>query len=153
MLLRLLTIVVLLIIVYDDLRYRSVRLFLFPALALLLAYGKIMSSLLSQVALYAVVNMFYVSMTLAVCYVYLIVRRKGSLFAWIGMGDVLLLICLSMWFDPIQFIFFNTISITAALLIHLVLINYFKSLKIDHTIPLAGYQSLFFVFVLIGVMV
>jgi len=61
----------------------------------------------------------------------------------LGWGDVLFLVSIACFFYPLSFIFFFIVSGLFALLIHQLILrtNFFKT---DLSVPLAGYQSIFF---------
>lgn len=150
MLSQILIILVLSLITYDDLKYRSVRLYLFPLLATLLAYKNFQNFALNEILLNTAVNSIYIIVLLSLCYVYIFFKHKTkALFAFLGVGDLLLLLCFSLWFEPLYFIIFNAISFTLALILHIIFVRVFQWYKQQETIPLAGYQAFSFAVILI----
>jgi hypothetical protein len=135
-------------IAVDDLRHRSVRLFLFPLLATSLVCSQ--KAVFSLIALNLFYNALYVLLLLGSCVLYLFVRyRRKDLHSYLGIGDILLMLCVALWFEPASFIFFNTASLIAALLLHLLLGRFFKGYNKFESVPLAGFQSLCFAVVIL----
>lgn len=138
---------VLLVIIYLDFRNRTVNTFLFPLLFVLIAAYSISRASVEEVILNLSVNVVLSGCILGSSL--LITRRLtarpfGKL---IGAGDLLFLLCISCFFRPEMYVIFFVLSNAMTLLIHWLLTKINPS-KVDATIPLAGYQSIFF-----GVMV
>lgn len=144
------TVVVLLLIFYEDMKSRTVRLFLFVLLSILLFYSSYNGKNLYTLLINIIFNVLYIILITSFGYLYTVLKKSGvSFFSSIGLGDILLLLCLSVWFEPITFIVFNTVSLILALVIHLSLKQAIASYSQFETVPLAGYQSLCFSFLLV----
>lgn len=134
------------IIVYQDVKDRAVSWILFPlAAVLIVAYYHYLFSLIDLV-LHFLINLLVVGILL-VCltgYVYLRFKDKGTnLWNHFGLGDVLFFLVLACSFSPFNFIFFTILSLIFAILVSL-----FQSSKMK-TVPLAGYQALCLMLLLI----
>jgi hypothetical protein len=144
---------VLFCIIYDDLMHRAVRLFLFPLLAFFLIFVQLHQVTWLEIAANFLYNIAYILFLLSICFLYLKFRYlKSQLSGFLGWGDVLLLTCLAVWFEPVHFIFFNTLSFIAALLFQVILTRVLRLGKNADTIPLAGYQCICFSGIVIGTM-
>ncbi len=134
---------VLLLIAYEDFRYRSIRIFLFPILAFALFWFTVRNTPVEEIAANAVLNTFYVLLILLMSFLYLYFFRKKAFMPsqYLGVGDLLFLLCVSMCFDPVDFVMFITASMFAAILFHFVLSSLFRRYRLMHVVPLAGYQS------------
>jgi hypothetical protein len=147
----LLILLVLLTITYDDFKHRSVRLMLFPVLAALLFFARIRQQPRLQILWDCSMNLVYIFFLSGVCYLYLKIRYKKVLWShFVGMGDILFILCLAIWFEPVYFIVFNSITFFAAMLFHVVLSRYSEAYKKFETVPLAGYQSFCFSIIVIA---
>lgn len=138
---------VLIIISFEDFKYRSVRLFLFPLLLVLLITS------MNEISLSNVlINMAYLLFLTGIATLYLFIKYKScTLFAnSIGAGDILFLLVLSCWFYPVDYILFNSISFIIALVLHFILNKVSSSYRMCNSIPLAGIQSICFLIVFIS---
>lgn len=137
---------VLIIISLEDFKYRTVRLLLFPLLLVLLITSMKEISL-SNVLL----NIAYLLFLTGIGATYLFIKYKTWVLLTnsIGVGDVLFLLVLSCWFSPVDYILFNSISFTVALVLHFILNRVSASYRVYNSIPLAGVQSICFLIVFI----
>jgi hypothetical protein len=140
-------------ITYEDFKYRSVKVYLFPALLIgLILYGiNVRNLLLTDILVNFIMNISYIIILLSISFLYLIIVKKQkikTLSHYVGFGDILFWIAISVWFEPVYFIIFNTISFTVAFCAHFIL-NRFVSYNRFQTIPLAGMQSFCFLIVLV----
>jgi len=150
LLLPVLTAVVLILIIYEDFRYRLVKLVYYLLLLALLIFQQWQSVGGEMVMVQGLLNLLYVALlfTLAALYFY-IKTRRFELFQHIGLGDILFLVALACWFDPIGFVWFNTASLVISLGLHL-LFKRIKGYLHPDTVPLAGMQAVCFVPVFIS---
>ena len=148
--LKILTMLVLLGITYEDVRYRLVRFVLYLILVTLVLIQRFQYVSLNEFLDYSGINLIYIVLLLAAISIYLYVKygRFQNLMLFFGVGDILLWIILACWFDTVEFIIFNSISLIVALLLHVVLTK-FSFYKAQKTVPLAGFQSLCFLVVFI----
>ena len=131
-------ILILFYITYQDIKERQVYWFLFPAAALgcgILFYKATISELfLLSVAF----NLCFISLLLLVVYLYSKVKLKTPFSQSFGLGDVLLFVGLAFTFSTLSFLVIFIGALCFALLLHLVV------KQKQPTVPLAGYMSLFF---------
>jgi len=134
--------VVLGIILYQDLKSRSIWWFLPLLLFICNVIYRIKSIEFIQLGL----NTLFILILLSCLYVYIYLRhQKTSLFKdFFGIGDALFLFAIAPLFDLNLFIYFFTAATCGSLIIHLI-VSTFKAQK---TIPYAGYMSLFLAIVL-----
>lgn len=137
-----LTILILLGICYEDFRYRLVRLWLY-LLLLLVTLIQRSEEFSAQFFVFVGINLMYIALMLAVLSLYLYFKhgRFRNLVLFMGVGDILLLFILAFWFETVEFVIFNTISFTIALVVNVVLVR-FPAYAHHKTVPLAGVQSL-----------
>lgn len=127
----------LLFVFYQDYKFRGVSWFLFPILALLVAYnaatGRAWLAYFYEVAL----NLSILSIQLVLFYFVAIFRanKRLNLLKLIGLGDVLFFIIIALGLKSSLFPFFFTLSLAISLLLAFI---FFKG----KTIPLAGLQAL-----------
>jgi hypothetical protein len=130
----------LLSIAIQDLKERQVYWFLFPLLAA--CSGMLFYEVSAPSVLFATViaNVLFITVLLLLLYVYSKFKGRLELKDAIGLGDILMFYALSFSFSTIAFIYVFVGSLVFSLLAHILSKNYLKT----HTIPLAGYMSLFF---------
>ncbi|PWB21469.1 general secretion pathway protein [Flavobacterium sp. HTF] len=137
--LKLILIITLLIVLYQDCRDRLVYWFLYPVIGVLVFAVQSCYLPLELVFLNSGLNLLFILILLGTSFLY-IKFRKLSFQNAIGIGDVLFFIFLSFGFATISFIVLFVFSLLFSLLLHFVFQNR-NQLK---TVPLAGYMSLFF---------
>jgi Flp pilus assembly protein protease CpaA len=137
-------------ILWEDLKYRSVRVVNF----LLLFFTAVLYSFTKNPSINEVITTGLINL-LAVCILITLVIFFTSTFfsipafKLIGAGDIAFLISICTLFNPIENIVFLIFSCIFSLLIYF-LLKYLKMLGNDaDTIPLAGFQSFFLVPVLL----
>ena len=136
-LVELLTAIVLGIIFYEDLRYRGVKWYYFPALLSLMVWRFVESE---ANLVFIVVNVSFVMSQLTVVALYFFLRYGNvKIFdRYIGWGDLLLWAVLIFAFSPLNFVLFFILSALFSLLCYYLFIR-----GENKSIPLAGFQSLF----------
>jgi len=146
LILEILAVLVLLLIFLQDVRSRAVHWFLFPVLAGLLTIIRLYDHPWFAIWQVASINMGFLAVQLLILTVYFSLKNKK----WInitrqllGWGDVLLLICLTVYLSALNFLFFYMVSLTGVLLLWLGWQG--VSPKKSKYIPLAGFQSLIFI--------
>lgn len=148
---KLLTLLVLFFIIFDDLKSRSVRVVFFPLLAILLYVTRSFEERPVEILYDLAINLLYLSFLCVTCLLYLRIRYgKILFFQYLGIGDIFFLLCVAIWFDPVYFILFNTASFLVSALLHLVISRISSAYKRINTIPLAGYQSFCFSIILVS---
>ncbi len=145
--LRFLIILILSAIATQDFRSRSVNVFFFPLLALLLVFEKITDAGVPGIEWRTiVVNLIFLFFQLLVLTVYFSARKKtlvsltSDLLGW---GDVLLLLCCALYFSVLNFVFFYIASLFFSILVW-VIFRMFKKQQAGH-VPLAGLQGIAFI--------
>jgi hypothetical protein len=139
----LITLVILITISYQDFKTRSINIFLFFILAILLVYSALRNAPLSVVAAFTGLNFLYVILVMLLCSFYLYIRYKSvAIFKFLGVGDVIFFLVVAFWFNPIQFILFNTVTFIGALALHFFFLKLSKAYNKFSSVPLAGFQSM-----------
>lgn len=139
--LKLILIVILLFIFYQDTKDRLVYWFLYPLVAILACVLQIKHIGFISAIINAGISLTLILLILVVSALYAaIVTKKRFLNESIGLGDILFFVCLPFTFATISFIVVFVFSLFFSLLLHLTL----SSKQTDKTVPLAGYIALFF---------
>lgn len=135
---KLILIIVLGLILYQDLKERHVYWFLFPLAAIcvgILFYFKTLPELfITAIAM----NILFVTVLLLAIFLYAKFKLKAN--KAIGLGDILFFLASAFAFSTISFI----VIFIGSLIFSLVLHNVLNQNKSVITVPLAGYMSLFF---------
>jgi len=143
--LKLILLSVLVSVVFQDLRDRSVYWFLFPAIGVcagILFYEETSATVFLETT---VLNLLFIGILLFVIFLYSTYKLKLKLSDTFGLGDGLLFIALAFSFAPLTFLIVFVFGLICSLLLHLIL----KKSK-SETVPLAGYMSLFFALIYIA---
>jgi hypothetical protein len=148
--LKLIVIFLLLCIAYEDFKDRMVKLVYYILFVFFLLFLRFDTISGSEFLIVFVMNLTYLLLLLSMSLLVLYLRYKKitNPFLYIGVGDLILLFTFCLWFDTLNFVLFNTISLVIALLTH-ILLNRFHFYSKHTTIPLAGIQSLCFSIVFI----
>ncbi|OFX21550.1 MAG: hypothetical protein A2041_02505 [Bacteroidetes bacterium GWA2_31_9b] len=149
---KVLFILLLLFITFQDFRYKAVSWILFPIgfiTAGIITYVEIP---FSDILYNSIINSLFIAFQMAVILVFSWIKFKQvkNIFSQIfGLGDLLFLVMICPLFSPINFVFFYILSLAFSLLVYLIL----KYLKIynDTKIPLAGFQSFFLAILFISI--
>jgi hypothetical protein len=125
-------------IFYQDVKERQVYWFLFPLIAICSAL-LFFTNTLSELFLTAVIlNTIFIVLLLMIVFMYSKFKLKKN--HTIGLGDVLFFVVAAFAFSTISFIVVFISSLIFSLVLHTLLNQDKKSI----TVPLAGYMSLFF---------
>ncbi|SKC59247.1 hypothetical protein SAMN05660236_1864 [Ohtaekwangia koreensis] len=140
----------LLSIAYEDFKNRMVRLVFYLLLVASLIILRFDNISLIGLLIDFGMNLAYLSLLLfmSLTVLYLRYKKITNPLLYIGVGDILLLLIFCIWFDTINFVVFNTVSLIVALIAHS-LLKQFEFYNKHKTIPLAGIQSLCFLSLLI----
>jgi Type IV leader peptidase family len=125
-------------ILYQDIKERQVYWFMFPISALCFGILFYRNTLQELFYVSVLINFIFVSLLLGFVYLYTKIKLKTDFNTVFGYGDVLLFIGLSLSFSSVSFIIIFISSLIFSLVLHLV------TKKQSMTVPLAGYMSLFF---------
>jgi hypothetical protein len=142
------TIIILLVIAYQDYDSRSVQWIYFP----LLGVAGVTMSYINLHSIYWLVanflfNVFFLALQFAVLKIYFIVKNKDDktiLNKKIGTGDILFLLAACFFFSPVNFIAFYLCSLLFIVIVYLIG-NLFKNRLTKTSIPMAGLQSIFLI--------
>lgn len=141
---KLILVISLLIIFYQDFRKRAVWWFLFPLFLLASGYLHYVNSIFNIFLLNSGLNFLIMSIILSISFLYAQLKLRVSFFKEaFGLGDLLFFIGLTVAFPTISFIVLFVFSLLFALGLHLLLSVSDKKT----TVPLAGYSSLFFLLI------
>ena len=138
LIIKIILIVTLGFIFYQDVKERQVYWFLFPLIAIncgVLHYFETLPELFFNAV---VINLIFVSALLIVVFLYARYKLKAPFAQTIGFGDLLVFLALSFSFSTVTFIILFNCGLLFSLALH---ISIKKNLI---TVPLAGYMSLFF---------
>ncbi|OFX36402.1 MAG: hypothetical protein A2X08_14950 [Bacteroidetes bacterium GWA2_32_17] len=147
---RIILFVLLLIVVYQDLKWREIHWVIIPFLAILLILYSIQENTLIDVLNNSLINLSIVFIQfLFVTFWFSIKSKKliNILRQHIGLGDWLFFVCLCLAFSPINFILFLVSAFILSLLIYLITLLILKST--EKTVPLAGLVAT----ILLGVLI
>jgi hypothetical protein len=138
-------------ICYQDIRYRAVYWYFFPLLAVLLLADLYENGNISIGTFFnrAALNAGFTGLQLILLYCWLSLRSRRWVNLtrdFLGIGDILFILCLALYLHPVIYIAFYILSLVVALILALVS-N--ASLRQEKTIPLAGWQAAVFLVVLI----
>lgn len=128
-------------IIYEDFKFRAVTWYLFPLLALIILIEDIVvyTSVMS-LHIFAINFLFILVQLIAVTF-YLSIKNKKWVWIWehyLGLGDILFLLILCLFFSPLNLIVFYLGSLLLTVIAVLLLRKIYPSFAI---IPLAGLQS------------
>ncbi|MBC2844621.1 hypothetical protein [Winogradskyella flava] len=138
--LKIILICTLALIFYQDLKERQVYWFLFPLFAACSAVLFYTSTIPELFYVSVGMNIICISILLLIVFLYSRLKLKTTFYKTIGLGDVLLFVGLVFSFSTISFLVIFVFSLLFALVSHLLVKQYSKF----HTVPLAGYISLFY---------
>lgn len=144
MLLSIITVLVLVMMVWFDFKYRLIPLWLFIVLAMVCFGGAWQSIPMSELLLSFSVNTIVIVVLLLGGWVWLGLIREswaGILDIYMGKGDLLFMLIVGLYFSPVFFIAFNVFSVSLLLVIYGMYI--LVSGNRNYPIPLAGAQAFF----------
>lgn len=127
------------VILYQDIKERQVYWFLFPISALCFGALFYFNTLQELFYMSILINLIFVGLLLLIVYVYTKIKLKTTFNNVFGLGDMLLFFGLSLSFSSVSFI----VIFISALIFSLVL-HFLVKRQSMTTVPLAGYMSLFF---------
>lgn len=143
---KLLLVMVLGCIAYQDIKERNVYALLFLLFAILGSILHYQNTMPEVFLMTIALNLGFTSILLLMIYLYSKLKLKLSLKDTLGLGDILFFIALALSFATTTFIITFVFALMFSLLIHLVI----KSKTPNKTVPLAGYMSLFYMAVFVG---
>jgi len=128
-------------IVYEDFKFRAVTWYLFPLLAVIILIENIVvyTSVMSWQNF--IINFVFIIVQLIAVTLYLSMKNKKWIWIWeeyLGLGDILFLLVLCLFFSPLNLIVFYLSSLILTVIAVLLLRKIYPSFAV---IPLAGLQS------------
>lgn len=142
--LKIMALLALVSISYQDFRYRGVYWILFPVLSLLFLLIKYRQTGWDTTWQDAAYGMGFLILQLILVWLYFIVKERklvNVIDSYIGLGDILFLVVLAFYLSPVNYVLFYIFSLVLVLVYVLAVRN---MTWIDHKhIPLAGLQSAF----------
>lgn len=138
-------IVCLSLIAIQDFKHRAISWYILPIMFLAFLFKSF--SLLSyhQVLKFALINLSFIIIQLIILTAYMSIKNKkvtNIINTYLGIGDVLFFITLTVAFSPVSFIAFYILSLMITLLFYIFYKIIFKNASTQ--IPLAGGQSICF---------
>lgn len=140
--------ILLLVVVYQDFKYRAVWWVVFPLAAGIAIWSAFSTRYFDVWLMESVINSLFLIVQFMVLTVYFSVKLKKPVWIFdqfIGWGDVLFLFVLALLLSPVNFIVFYLGSIVLTLLFAAAYLN-----KRNENIPLAGIQAALFLVILAG---
>ncbi len=140
------TLLVSLVIAFQDFRNRQIHWFLLPIFGIGLFFLNF-----SRIGLRATLynffeNVLFLFLVFVFTYIYFIIKKRKFIKLvdnYIGLGDILFLVVIAIYFTPFIFVFFFIFSMLLTLLIFGA-IHIFKNLEFS-TIPLAGLIAIYMI--------
>ncbi|WP_046758571.1 hypothetical protein [Kordia jejudonensis] len=141
MLIKIILIISLTAIFFQDVKERKVYWFLFPVVACCTAYLCLSTTQFEVYWRTSLINLSIIGSIFLVLQLYAKFKLKTELNEVFGLGDALLFIGFCVAFPVASFIVFFVFALLFSLLLHMVL----KQKTKVQTVPLAGYMSIFLV--------
>lgn len=142
---RIALVLVLMIMGIQDFKYRGISWCFFPVLAILLWFSNA-----DFILLHFMMNVGFLALIYVLLSVWVSIKEQAFVNLtrlYLGPGDLLFLLCLSLYFPPLSFFLFYSFSL---LLISIAYGLYFLLIKSGKgTIPLAGIQGIILLFAMI----
>jgi len=138
------------LILFQDFRYQAVPWILFPIGLLISIYISITGGLKSEIFFNYSSNLLFIAFQLGIIYLFTWYknRKRMNIFkSSFGLGDFLFFLMLVPLFSPINFMIFFLSSVLFSLMFYFLL--KIIGLYTTEKVPLAGFQSLFLVCLLI----
>lgn len=135
--------VILLFMAWQDFKFRAVYWWLFPLLLMALAVVKVKESNWSSLGNDWLYNGLFLGVQILCLTLYFSIkeRRWVNIFkAYFGLGDLLFLCCISVYFSFLNYILFYIVSLFAIIL--MTLLTQVTAKKTNPKIPLAGWQAM-----------
>lgn len=136
-----LLIVLLMIIFFQDLKFRAIHIVLPVILGALGIYLFLERGLQLQIVLY---NIIFLALTFLGLFLYLSLKNRSvtNILSAVGMGDLLFFLAITPFFSTSNFILFFIGGMVFTIIIHSILIKFTTHFEL---IPLAGFVALFMI--------
>jgi phosphoglycerol transferase MdoB-like AlkP superfamily enzyme len=141
-LIQLLTLTCLILIFYQDMRYRAVYWWCFPVLMLLLIFIKQTYVGMEDTLIDTGFVLLFFAFQMILLWAYFAIKNKKpvNIFKhYLGLGDVLFLVALAGYLSPVNYVLFYIASLVVVLLYTLIEQKLYK--QVNPQIPLAGLQA------------
>ena len=125
-------------VLFQDVKERLVYWFLFPLTALCCGVLHYFNTLPELFYISVAINMAFTSILLLIVFLYAKIKLKTAFNQAFGLGDVLIFLALTFSFSSVSFIVLFICALLFSLLLH------FALKKKNTVVPLAGYMCLFF---------
>lgn len=140
--LKIICLIALVAIAYQDIKDRAVSWFWFPLLAIAVGILHYSNSIFEVFVTHLLINLGFVVVVVLLLYIYITIRGQHQFKNAIGIGDLVLFIVLCPSMASLSFLVCFVFSILLALVL-----SFFFNKKDKRHIPLAGYMSLFFLII------
>lgn len=142
-LLYILVVIILVSIFYEDVRHRQVHAIFFLLLSVLLFVDALSRRSGYEMLASTGTNFIMLASMLVLTWLYFKVRKPGTKISeMLGLGDVLMLLGISVWFQPTHYILFVVLSLLASLILHIACRMAVHAYRADSSVPLAGFVAL-----------
>jgi hypothetical protein len=147
MVLYLLLIICCTLIIYHDIKTHTVPILYYIGALIMASYISISFISISEFISNLLFNLsfIFIQTIFILGYIYL-KYKKINIFSFIGQGDYLFFVVLSVSFSPLNFVVFQILSFLIILAFQLFFMNHNK---LQEIVPLAGYQACIYSFVII----
>lgn len=139
-----LTTLILMIIVFQDLRYRAIHFLTLLGLFVVSAFNFYLKGIEVSQVIYSYGYLFF---CFAFGYLFFVVKKKkvfNPLKSLIGIGDILYFLVVVLYFETFNYVLYFVLSMICSLIISTVVITLSKSKDSQYSIPLAGYAAILF---------
>ncbi len=143
LILQLFLLMILVLMAWQDFKFRAIYWWLFPLLLVGLLWLKIDGGEQATIPFNLLTNGLFLSAQFLLLSLYFSIKERKwvNLFkAYFGLGDLLFLLCLTVYFSFLNYILFYIATLFLVILI--TVLTRLLSLKANTTIPLAGWQAL-----------
>ncbi len=143
-------IVCLLIITIQDFKHRAISWYILPVMFLAFLFKSFSFINCHQVLKFGIINLSFIIIQFVLLTIYMSIKNKkmtNIINSYIGVGDLLFFLVLSLAFSPVNFIVFYIISLLFTLLFYALYNAILRNTSSQ--IPLAGMQSICLIIVLL----
>lgn len=138
--LKIILIIALFGILYQDIKERQVYWFLFPIVGISAGLLFYLNTLPELFLLTVSINLIFVIIMLVVLFAYVKIRMRSKFKDVFGIGDLLLFLMLCFSFSNMSFYVIFISGLISSLVLHLII----NKKRKENDVPLAGYMSGFF---------
>lgn len=143
--------ILLLVIIYQDMKYRSILWIVFPILTFIFFYFNNILIPAKEIFENVLLNISFLAIQLISLTLYFSLKNKTFIWVpdnYLGWGDIVFLISIAFLFSPVNYILFFIISLSFAVPVYLIIKKY-QSKDVSASVPLAGIQSGFLIIIFI----